>query len=206
MTWRSVFALANDTPKTQLNSNSETIHQKRKFALFAIACFLILPLFFQISNGVFNDTSFYFNSGGELALLPIPLSTIMSFVGIVLLGGLTKARLTMTVLLLTSLGMLATTALLAIEHGGIKKSKLVLLAQYILPMCALVLGQQYGVRPGAMNIMAKAFTLILALAVPCFCLAPINICNTSQSSSSGHFLWLFLRYGNFIPIGCCYRF
>lgn len=198
MTWRSAFTLANYIPNTLLSDNSEKTHPKRKLTLFAIASFLILPLFFQIPNGVFNDTSFYFNSGGELTLLPLPLSTIMSFVGIVLLGGLAKARLTMAVLLLTSVGMLAVTALLAMEHGGIKKSKLILLAQYVLPMCALVLGQQYGARPGAINIMAKAFTLILVLAVPAQLISTL----TSGLSILSPSLFLFSAYQHlqYIPV------
>lgn len=200
MTWRSVFSLANYkyTPNRLCYSDGEKIHQNKKIILFTIAFFLILPLFFQIANGVFNDTSFYFNSGGELALLPIPLSTLVSFVGIVLLGGLTKARLTMAVLLLTSLGMLAATALLSVEHGSIKKSKLILLAQYVLPMCALVLGQQYGVRPGAMNIMAKAFTLILVLAVPTQLISTL----TSGLNILSPSLFLFSAYQHlqYIPV------
>ena len=200
MTWRSVLSLTNYKliPNTLLSDNSEKTHRKRKLTLFAIASFLILPLFFQISNGVFNDTSLYFNSGGELALLPLPLSTIMSFVGIVLLGGLTKARLTMAVLLLTSAGMLAVTALLAMEHGSIKESKLILLAQYVLPMCALVLGQQYGVRHGAINIMAKAFTLILVLAVP----AQLISTFTSGLNILSPSLFLFSAYQHlqYIPV------
>ena len=196
MTYRSAFSLANYsfTPNTLLSNT----RQKRSSTLFVIASFLILPLFFQMSNGVFNDTSFYFNSGGELALLPLPLSTIMSFVGIVLLGGLTKARLTIAVLLLTSVGMLAVTALLAMEHGSIKKSKFILLAQYVLPMCALVLGQQYGVRPGAINIMAKAFTLILVLAVPAQLISTL----TSGLSILSPSLFLFSAHQHlqYIPV------
>jgi O-antigen ligase len=33
-------------------------------------------------------------------------------------------------------------------------------------MCAVILGQQFGGRPGAVKIMAKAFTIMLLLAVP----------------------------------------
>lgn len=200
MTWLSSFSLANYKyfANKLFYGAAEKTHQKRKVILFSISFFLILPLFFQLSNGVFNDTSFYFNSGGELALLPIPLSTIMSFVGIVLLGGLTKVRLTMVVLLLTSLGMLAATALLALEHGSIRKSKLVLLAQYILPMCALVLGQQYGVRPGATTIMAKAFTLVLVLAVPAQLISTL----TSGLNILSPSLFLFSAYQHlqYIPV------
>ncbi|QVW23530.1 hypothetical protein KJF94_27415 [Pseudomonas hormoni] len=200
MTWRSGFSLVNY--KYSVNrlfyGDGDKTHQKRKIILFAIASFLILPLFFQISNGVFHDTSFYFNSGGELALLPIPLSTIMSFVGIVLLGGLTKARLTLAVLLLTCLGMLAATALLAVDHGSIKKSKLILLAQYVLPMCALVLGQQYGVRPGAMNIMAKAFTLILVLAVPAQLIS--TLASGLNILSPSLFLFSAYQHLQYIPV------
>jgi hypothetical protein len=172
MTWqpsfRSAFDLANHKPSSheRLNNDSVKFHSDEKFTLFAIAFFLLLPVFFQMSNGVFKDSSIYFDSSGEIASLPIPLSIIICFAGIVLLGKLMKARLTMTAFLLTCLGMLASTVMLGVESGHIEKSKLVLLAQYLLPILSLVLGQQYGARPGAVDIMAKAFTLILLLAVP----------------------------------------
>lgn len=150
---------------TSHNREDEAPRLLTKVILFAVPFFLLLPVFFQLAKGVFNSSSFYFNSEGELALLPIPLSAIMCFIGIYL-GGLTTTRLTTTVLLSTALGMLIATALLSMGYAGINKSKLILLVQYVLPMCALVLGQQYGAKPNAVNIVAKAFTLVLSLAVP----------------------------------------
>ena len=203
MKQRSFFDHAFDlTTKHILNrtrsANGETSHQESKVILFSIPFFLLLPLFFQISNGVFKDTSFYFNSGGKLVLLPIPLLAIACCMGIAFLGNLTKARLTMAVILLTSLGMLAATALLSIEHGGVTKSKLILLVQYILPMSALVLGQQYGARPGAMNLMAKAFTLVLVLAVPTQLVSTL----TSGLNILSPSLFLFSAYQHlqYIPV------
>ncbi|MBV6826570.1 hypothetical protein [Pseudomonas sp. PD9R] len=172
MTWRPSFYPAfNLTDQKRminriLGREHRHPHQKIKPVLFVIAFFLLLPVFFQLSNGIFTDASFYFSSGGILSILPIPFSIIMCGIGIVYLGELTKARLTITILLLTCLSVLLTTVLLGMDFKSIENSKLILLAQYILPMCALVLGQQYGSRPGAITIMAKAFTLILLFTVP----------------------------------------
>lgn len=172
MTWRSSlctafdFADHNNSLNIPYDYNNGNHIQNRNLALFAIAFLLFLPLFFQASSGVFKDTSVYFNSGGNFISLPMPISIITCSVGILILGGLTKTRLTISIFILTFLAMLASASLLSIAFGDLKKSKLILLAQYISPICALVLGQQYGNRPGAIKIMAKAFTLILLFAVP----------------------------------------
>lgn len=172
--------------------------RKEELILFIIASLLLLPLFFQMSNGIFKETSFYFNSGGGVVLLPLPLSIIVCGVGVVVLGGLAKVRLTMAVLLVTCMGMLVATLLLGLKFGSIEKSKLILLVQYVLPMSALVLGQQYGTRPGAVHIMAKAFTLILLLAVPAQLLSTFMVGLNILSPS----LFLFSAYQHlqYIPV------
>lgn len=204
MTWRSSFNSISDLFNNRriLNrppiSNNGTPDEKKALILFIIAFFLLLPLFFQLLNGVFDDTSYYFNSGGNLGSLPIPLSTITCGVGMVILGGLTKTRLTMATILLTCGGMLTTSLLFGIAYGSIEKSKVVLFVQYILPMCALVLGQQYGARTSAVNIMAKAFTLALLLTVPAQLLS--TWAHGSYILSPSLFLFSAYQHLQYIPV------
>jgi hypothetical protein len=127
---------------------------------------LFFPLFFQMNGGVYQSLLINFSSEGKLALLPIPFSVLACYAGIVILGGYTKARLALIVVFFLFMGMLFTSLLLAAESGVEAKSKLVLLVQYILPVFALVLGQQYGTEKGAISQMAKVLFFMLLIIVP----------------------------------------
>jgi hypothetical protein len=131
-----------------------------------IAFTIFLPLFFQLSGGLFDDRSGSFTSGGVLALLPIPVSVLACYLGIVLLGGYSHARLSLVCLFFVFIGMLLTSLLLGLDLGGEGRQKLVLLVQYILPMFALVLGQQYGKRDLSLSMLAQAGAGVLFLVVP----------------------------------------
>lgn len=127
---------------------------------------LFLPLFFQLSGGIYQGQHPNFSSGGKLALLPIPVSLLACYAGIVVLGGYTKARLALIVIFFLFMGMLFTSLLLTANYGSEEQSKLILLVQYILPVFALVLGQQYGMEKGAVSQMAKVLFFILLFIVP----------------------------------------
>lgn len=138
--------------------------QRRLLLLIALAIFL--PLFFQLQGGIFRDPSSSFSSGGVLGLLPIPVSVLACYLGMVLLGGYSRARLSLVSLFFVFIGMLLTSLLLGLDQSGDGSQKLILLVQYILPMFALVLGQQYGTRDSALLILAKAGMLVLYLILP----------------------------------------
>src|SRR5690606_32780583 len=57
-----------------------------KFLLMGIAFLVMLPVFFQLSGGLFVDKDVYFNSAGQLSLLPIPISVMACYCGVVILG------------------------------------------------------------------------------------------------------------------------
>jgi len=141
--------------------------------LLLIAFAIFLPLFFQLGGGLFDDRSGTFNSGGVLALLPIPVSVLACYLGVVLLGGYSRARLSLVSLFFVFIGMLLTSLLLGLDQGGEGRQKLILLVQYILPMFALVLGQQYGARPDALTLVARAALCTLLLIVPLQLLATL---------------------------------
>lgn len=134
--------------------------------LLLIAFAIFLPMFFQLDGGLFDDPSFNFDSGGVMALLPIPVSVLACYLGIVFLGGYSRARLSLVSLFFVFIGMLLTSILLGLDQSGEGRQKLILLVQYILPMFALVLGQQYGGRDSALLVLAKAGVLVLYLVLP----------------------------------------
>ncbi|WP_322359344.1 hypothetical protein [Pseudomonas sichuanensis] len=134
--------------------------------LLLLAFVIFLPLFFQFDGGVFDDPSIAFSSGGSLPLLPIPLSVMACYLGIVLLGAYSQARLALLSLFFVFIGMLLTSLLLGLSTNGEGRQKLILLFQYILPMFALVLGQQYGNREHGLEQLAKAALAVLLAVVP----------------------------------------
>lgn len=134
--------------------------------LMLITLAIFLPLFFQFRGGIFDDPSGSFSSDGVLASLPIPLSVVACYLGIVLLGRYSRARLALLSLFFIFNGMLLTSLLQGLDTTGEGRQKLVLLIQYILPMFALVLGQQFGVREGALTLVAKGAMLTLLAVLP----------------------------------------
>lgn len=138
---------------------------QRNFLLL-IALAIFLPLFFQLHGGIFADPGMGYSSGGVLVLLPTPLSVLACYLGMVLLGRFSGARLALLSLFFAFTGMLLTSLLLGVDATGGGKQKLILLIQYILPMFALVLGQQFGGCEGALVLVAQAAKLILATVIP----------------------------------------
>lgn len=138
----------------------------QKKMLFLIAGIIFLPLFFQLHGGVFNETSMEFSSGGVLALLPIPLSLLGCYIGMLLLGRYSSARTALLSLFFVFVGMILSSIVKGLDTMGGGSQKLILLIQYILPMFALVLGQQYGARENAHLIVAKSAICILLAIVP----------------------------------------
>lgn len=139
--------------------------------LLLIAFAILTPLFFQFKGGIFDDISGSFDSGRVLALLPIPVSVLGCYLGIVLLGGYSKARLSLVSLFFVFIGMLLSSLLLGLtqEEG---RQKLILLIQYILPMFALVLGQQFGSRKEALVLVARVALILL------LCILPLQLITT----------------------------
>lgn len=114
--------------------------------LHSLAALLVLPVFIQLGSGFFRDSAQVFDPHGSIMLLPLPLSIAAMFLGIAVLGRYAFALRALTVLFFTVLLFVAT-SLLGASGGAAQvetKAKLVLLAQFLMPMFALVLGQMYA--------------------------------------------------------------
>ncbi|WP_454841349.1 hypothetical protein [Pseudomonas hormoni] len=144
--------------------SARRLKKSGRWMLSGLAIALFLPLFFQLSGGIYHGLLHNFSSEGKLALLPIPISALACYAGIVVLGRYTKARLALVVVFFLFMGMLFTSLLLAAETGV--EAKLILLIQYILPVFGLVLGQQYGMEKDAIFQLARVFFFMLLLVVP----------------------------------------
>jgi hypothetical protein len=149
----------------RLNENRSTPFQER--TAMAIAVLLLLPIFFQLSAGVFRDPSMYFSSGGILRLLPIPLSVMACYGGIILLGGYRRATVALSFIFFTCVLMVGSSVIASQSQGSQEQAKFILLIQFILPMFGMVLGQLYESK-GRMESasLEKAFLYTLVVIVP----------------------------------------
>ncbi|WP_392891477.1 hypothetical protein ACF6ZU_08350 [Pseudomonas migulae] len=171
----------------------------QKNLLLFIAVMLFLPIFFQLQGGIFDDPSKSFSSGGILALLPIPLSVLACYSGMVLLGRYSHARLALLSLFFVFIGMLLTSLLLGLDPAGGGKQKLILLIQYILPMFALVLGQQFGGREDALLLLAKGALFILLTVLPVQLLVTLSSADVLLSPSVYFFsIYQHLQYASLL--------
>lgn len=132
-----------------------------------IGILLLLPVFFQINNGLFRSTELNFSSGGVLANLPIPISVIACYMGIILLGKYKQAHLSLSVIFFTFVLMVMTTVITSGSDPTYQQAKLILLFQFILPMFALVLGQVYDCAESKdEKLFERMFLYVLAVLVP----------------------------------------
>lgn len=109
---------------------------------FLISLCLLIPIFFQISGGLFDDSGIYFDFGGQFFLLPIPISSIALFGGIAILANYAVASRGLWVIFATT--VLLFLKIIFSDDMVLESSKLVLLSQVVVPMFGLVLGEMLG--------------------------------------------------------------
>lgn len=133
--------------------------------LFGIGLVLLIPLFFQINGGLFREAAFVFDTEGDISRLPIPVSVLALFGGIALLGNYAAAARTLSTLFFTALLFVTSSLVAAQSNATYEGAKLILLAQFLLPMFGLVLGQMYGSATNA-PIFERAVLWILLFIIP----------------------------------------
>ena len=137
------------------------IRANNKFLLGGIGFALLLPMFYQLSGGIYN--TFIFESGGILSTLPIPISVPICTLGIVLL----LAHYQRAKIAGMFIAALLAAMLLSVVFSGadvyFEPRKLILLAQFILPTLGLAVGQLVN---DEKKVIANAFLAVLILIVP----------------------------------------
>jgi hypothetical protein len=143
----------------------EWFARHRTATMSALGFLLVFPVFFQLGGGLFRDLAFVYDTGGSISRLPLPLSVAALFAGIAILGNYVAATRTLTVLFFSALLFVFTSLTVAHGNSEHEEAKLILLAQYLLPMFALVLGEMYGQSSGK-PVFEGAALVVLALIVP----------------------------------------
>lgn len=133
--------------------------------LSVIGVLLTLPLFFQLDGGLFSDSAFVFETEGVLTRVPLPVSLLVVFCGIALLGNYKTASRSLTVLFFSALLFVMTSLVAAKGNADFEGAKLALLAQYLLPMFGLVLGEMYGAAARG-PVFERAACWVLVITLP----------------------------------------
>lgn len=168
--------------------------RKNKLTLWLIAIALLLPLFIQISGGIYSNPEAVTDSGGVLSTLPLPISLVACVLGI--LGARNYRRAIPAVLFISGLFALMVVSLLfADANQTVDQRKVLIGLQFLLPTLGLVLGQLVD---DDENVIPKAFMWVLLLIVPFQLLAGW----WQKTLTLTHNLYLFSIYQHFqfVPV------
>lgn len=160
------YAFYRSSERQETSKGGRSVLISREVLMMIIAFFVLLPVFFQINTGIFNSPNIVYDSGGVLGNLPIPVSIIACFAGILLLGGYRRAYLSLSFIFFSFIIMLIASLVSTANHDDEINAKLMFLIQFILPMAALVLGQLYESRGENSLIINKAFLYVIVTIVP----------------------------------------
>lgn len=169
-----------------------------RWVLFLLMVLLFLPLFFQLSGGIYHDVHDYYTREARLMTLPMPVSILACYLGIIIFGKYSSARTSLVFIFFIFIGMLLTSFVLAADYGFDERSKLLLLLQYMLPMFAMVLGQQYAIRNDAILVMAISLFWILSIIIP-LQLVLTFMAGASYLSSSLYFFSIH-QSASYVPV------
>jgi len=131
-----------------------------------VALLILVPVFFQFSSGIFNDSIMVFDSRGILSNLPIPISAFACFIFIPLISRYRHAYLSLSFLFTMYIVMLIASFVSSGMNVERMSAKLIFLLQFILPMAALVLGQLYENLIGNQETMYRVFLYIVMAIIP----------------------------------------
>ncbi|NLA41661.1 MAG: hypothetical protein GX874_09680 [Smithella sp.] len=135
--------------------------RQQGLVLWIIGVGLLFPLFFQLSGRIYNSVHPVIDSGGIIKQLPLPISLLACYGGLLLLADrYRQAALAIKVVAAMVLVMVLSLVLAGPE---IEPRKVVLIIQVLLPMGGLVLGQLIEDKS---KVIPKAFLGVLILIVP----------------------------------------
>jgi hypothetical protein len=181
--------------------SSESIKKstsRGSFARLIIAIGLILPLFFLLSGKIYNVSEPVIDSGGLLLNLPIPVSLLACFSGLLVVGKYRKATLGLTVVFLSFALMLAASLVTTSGELANERSKLLLMLQFLLPMFALTLGLAFELGHENQEFLERSIVYVLALVVP----VQLILSWVDGTLALKHSLYLFSIYQHqqYVPV------
>lgn len=134
--------------------------------LLVMVVLLIFPVFFQMRGGLFSDLAFVFDAQGDITRLPLPVSLVAMFVGIAAIANYEQASRSLSTLFFSALLFVMTSLVVAKGAPQQEGAKLILLAQFLLPMFGLVFGEMYGSIEGKGRVVLWAASGVMLLVLP----------------------------------------
>jgi hypothetical protein len=134
-----------------------------KIKLSGIAALIALPVFFQLGGNIFADPTFIFDTGRVLNQLPIPVSVIALIAGTLILGQFRDINRSLTVFFVMAVFMVL--ASLVVQDPESQAARLIMMAQYLLPVLALVLGDMYGAASKSYEF-EKTYFVVICFLIP----------------------------------------
>ncbi len=159
---------------------------------------LIVPVFFQIGSGLFTDRAPDFQSGANLGQLPLPLSVGVCFAGILALGGYHRARFSSMAVFTLVAGMLFSTALVSVVESGHDAGRIMILVQFVLPVFALILGQQFYAKDPNLEVLVFCCFWVLMVILPLQILA--TYLGDLQNLAAHAFLFSIYQHLQYVPV------
>lgn len=189
-----VFYWMTDTER----ATSIVRHLNMNMLRIVLAVLLVIPIFVNLETGLFRSVDIVYDSGGVFRKLPMPLSVFACYAGIAILGNYRRANLGLAIIFGSFALMVLSTVATTIGSRFEEQGKLILLAQYILPMFGLVLGMMYEEHGRDEHLAAKGMLLVIAALIPIQLLASWMQGQTFLTP----YLYLFSVYQHFqyVPV------
>ena len=135
--------------------------EKNILVNYFVGITLLFPLFFQLSGGIY--TGFMQDSGGNIAHLPFPIAVVGCIAGfLLLLKNFRQANVAFIFVIAMSISMVLS-VIFGSPNLQVESRKLILLAQFIMPTFAMILGQMVTDEDLA---IPSAFLAVVILIVP----------------------------------------
>ncbi|MES2363882.1 MAG: hypothetical protein V4646_19080 [Pseudomonadota bacterium] len=159
--------------------------------LWAVGLLLLFPLFFQLRGGVYRDINPVIDSQGVLATLPLPVSLVACMTLFVFLTSRSVKRIFPALVMIGGVILVSLISLWLGSDGVVPpQRKLLMIAQVMLPLAGLMLGQLVDDRD---KIIAQAFLVVVSIVVPLQLLASW----LQGGLILTHYLYAFSIYSHF---------
>lgn len=170
--------------------------QNKNIGLWGIGLGILFPLFFQINGGIYRDAYLKLDSGGVLAMLPLPISIMTCITGLALLAASIERARPALAMIVGSLAVSFISLWLSGDGVTPPQRKLIMTGQVILPLAGLLLGQLIDDQS---KVIARSFLVVLSLLVP-FQLFATWLQGAGENLT--HYLYAFSIYSHrqYVPV------
>jgi len=141
------------------------VYTNKLFLQIIVVFLVFFPVFFQLPFNIYSDPATLNDPADFITRLPIPISVPMCFLGILLLGTFKRVFQSSGFVLFSVAGMVLTSFISARFCVTVSKWKL-LFFQYLIPMCAFVLGYIYESRGKSENSISYGIIGAVIVLVP----------------------------------------